>query len=391
MHKVEQAVEWLKKGGLVIVADDENRESEGDLIGIAEYATPEAVNFMATYGRGLICAPISQEIAEKLALPEMTANNTDAFGTAFTISIDHVTTSTGISAKDRAVTIEKLADPASQAADFYRPGHIFPLTAQPGGVLERRGHTEAAVDLAKLAGSVEAAYICEILNEDGTMARVPELKKLAEKWQLPFLTIDELAEYLRGTTPITVDLPTAYGAFQLTLFEDEFGNEHLLLAKGEIQHITEPLLLRIHSECLTGDVFGSHRCDCGEQLQEAMRQIEAKGRGAILYLRQEGRGIGLRNKLRAYQLQEQGMDTYEANIALGFAADARHYTFAADVLRSLEVQEIQLMTNNPDKVKELESLGIKVAARVPLEMPAHKENSSYLKTKKEKFHHYLSI
>lgn len=391
MHKVEQAVEWLKKGGLVIVADDENRESEGDLIGIAEYATPEAVNFMATYGRGLICAPISQAIAEKLALPEMTANNTDAFGTAFTISVDHVTTSTGISAKDRAVTIEKLADPASQAADFYRPGHIFPLTAQPGGVLERRGHTEAAVDLAKLAGSVEAAYICEILNEDGTMARVPELKKLAEKWQLPFLTIDELAEYLRGTTPITVDLPTAYGAFQLSLFEDEFGNEHLLLAKGEIQHITEPLLLRIHSECLTGDVFGSHRCDCGEQLQEAMRQIEAKGRGAILYLRQEGRGIGLRNKLRAYQLQEQGMDTYEANIALGFAADARHYTFAADVLRSLEVQEIQLMTNNPDKVKELESLGIKVAARVPLEMPAHKENSSYLKTKKEKFHHYLSI
>lgn len=391
MHKVEQAVEWLKKGGLVIVADDENRESEGDLIGIAEYATPESVNFMATYGRGLICAPISQAIAEKLALPEMTANNTDAFGTAFTISIDHVTTSTGISAKDRAVTIEKLADLASQAADFYRPGHIFPLTAQPGGVLERRGHTEAAVDLAKLAGSVEAAYICEILNEDGTMARVPELKKLAEKWQLPFLTIDELAEYLRGTTPITVDLPTAYGAFQLTLFEDEFGNEHLLLAKGEFQHTTEPLLLRIHSECLTGDVFGSHRCDCGEQLQEAMRQIEAKGRGAILYLRQEGRGIGLRNKLRAYQLQEQGMDTYEANIALGFAADARHYTFAADVLRSLEVQEIQLMTNNPDKVKELESLGIKVAERVPLEMPAHKENSSYLKTKKEKFHHYLSI
>ena len=391
MHKVEQAVEWLKKGGLVIVADDENRESEGDLIGIAEYATPESVNFMATYGRGLICAPISQAIAEKLALPEMTANNTDAFGTAFTISVDHETTSTGISAKDRAVTIEKLADPASQAADFYRPGHIFPLTAQPGGVLERRGHTEAAVDLAKLAGSVEAAYICEILNEDGTMARVPELKKLAEKWQLPFLTIDELAEYLRGTTPITVDLPTAYGAFQLTLFEDEFGNEHLLLAKGEIPHTTEPLLLRIHSECLTGDVFGSHRCDCGEQLQEAMRQIEAKGRGAILYLRQEGRGIGLRNKLRAYQLQEQGMDTYEANIALGFAADARHYTFAADVLRSLEVQEIQLMTNNPDKVKELESLGIKVAERVPLEMPAHKENSSYLKTKKEKFHHYLSI
>ena len=391
MHKVEQAVEWLKKGGLVIVADDENRESEGDLIGIAEYATPESVNFMATYGRGLICAPISQAIAEKLALPEMTANNTDAFGTAFTISVDHVTTSTGISAKDRAVTIEKLADPASQAADFYRPGHIFPLTAQPGGVLERRGHTEAAVDLAKLAGSVEAAYICEILNEDGTMARVPELKKLAEKWQLPFLTIDELAEYLRGTTPITVDLPTAYGAFQLSLFEDEFGNEHLLLAKGEIPHTTEPLLLRIHSECLTGDVFGSHRCDCGEQLQEAMRQIEAKGRGAILYLRQEGRGIGLRNKLRAYQLQEQGMDTYEANIALGFAADARHYTFAADVLRSLEVQEIQLMTNNPDKVKELESLGIKVAERVPLEMPAHKENSSYLKTKKEKFHHYLSI
>lgn len=391
MHKVEQAVEWLKKGGLVIVADDENRESEGDLIGIAEYATPESVNFMATYGRGLICASISQAIAEKLALPEMTANNTDAFGTAFTISVDHVTTSTGISAKDRAVTIEKLADPASQAADFYRPGHIFPLTAQPGGVLERRGHTEAAVDLAKLAGSVEAAYICEILNEDGTMARVPELKKLAEKWQLPFLTIDELAEYLRGTAPITVDLPTAYGAFQLTLFEDEFGNEHLLLAKGEIQHTAEPLLLRIHSECLTGDVFGSHRCDCGEQLQEAMRQIEAKGRGAILYLRQEGRGIGLRNKLRAYQLQEQGMDTYEANIALGFAADARHYTFAADVLRSLEVQEIQLMTNNPDKVKELESLGIKVAERVPLEMPAHKENSSYLKTKKEKFHHYLSI
>ena len=383
MNKVEKALEWLKKGGLIIVADDENREAEGDLIGLAEFVTPEAVNEMTKLGRGLICAPISQAIAARFDLNEMTEKNTDAFGTAFTISVDHIETSTGISAFDRAKTIKKLADPNSSSADFYKPGHMFPLIAKDGGVLERRGHTEAAIDLAKLAGAKEVAYICEILKGDGTMARFSDLEKFAQEWELPLITIEDLTNYLIKKQAVTVALPTQIGDFQLTLFEDAQQKEHLMLSKGEIKAFQEPVLVRLHSECLTGDIFGSKRCDCGEQLHQAIERIEEVGQGVILYLRQEGRGIGLRNKLRAYQLQETGCDTYEANVALGFAPDERDYTFAADMLQAMGITRIKLMTNNPEKVKELEQLGIEVVERISLEIPPVKENQAYLKTKKE--------
>lgn len=391
MNKVEKALEWLKKGGLIIVADDENREAEGDLIGLAEFVTPEAVNEMTKLGRGLICAPISQAIAARFDLNEMTEKNTDAFGTAFTISVDHIETSTGISAFDRAKTIEKLADLNSSSADFYKPGHMFPLIAKDGGVLERRGHTEAAIDLAKLAGAKEVAYICEILKGDGTMARFSDLEKFAQEWELPLITIEDLTNYLIKKQAVTVALPTQIGDFQLTLFEDAQQKEHLMLSKGEIKAFQEPVLVRLHSECLTGDIFGSKRCDCGEQLHQAIERIEEVGQGVILYLRQEGRGIGLRNKLRAYQLQETGCDTYEANVALGFAPDERDYTFAADMLQAMGITRIKLMTNNPEKVKELEQLGIEVVERISLEIPPVKENQAYLKTKKEKFHHDLHL
>lgn len=389
MSNITEAIQTLKKGGLIIVADDDDRESEGDLIGLAEYVTPEAVNFMTKFGRGLICAPISKNIAQRLSLGEMTAHNTDAFGTAFTISVDHKHTNTGISAFDRATSIQALADPHSKSNDFLRPGHIFPLISVDGGTLVRRGHTEAAIDLAKLANSVEAAYICEILKEDGTMARMQDLTRLSEKWQLPLITIDELVNFLEESSHITVNLPTDYGDFKLTIYEDGEKREHLLLTKGDIQNGQSPTLVRVHSECLTGDVFGSHRCDCGEQLHEAMRMIEEEGTGAILYLRQEGRGIGLRNKLKAYQLQEQGFDTYEANIELGFAPDERDYHFAADILKSIGATSIRLLTNNPDKVAELQQDGITIVERVPIETVPQEENQAYLKTKRDKFHHYL--
>jgi 3,4-dihydroxy 2-butanone 4-phosphate synthase/GTP cyclohydrolase II len=391
MNRVEEAVAWLKAGGLIIVADDETREAEGDLLGLAEFAEPESINFMTKLGRGLICAPISQAITQRLGLHEMTENNTDAFGTAFTISVDHKETSTGISAFDRAKTINKLADPKVNGQDFFKPGHIFPLIAKDGGVLQRRGHTEAALDLARLAGSYEAAYICEILKEDGTMARFADLKELAQTWQLPLITVEELSQYMLKQRKLSVSLPTKSGDFTLTLIEDGKRNEHLVLSKGQLQEAQQPVLVRLHSECLTGDLFGSNRCDCGEQLQQAMSLIEAAGQGAIIYLRQEGRGIGLKNKLRAYQLQEQGRDTYEANVELGFAPDERDYTFAADILRSFGIKQVKLLTNNPQKVQELEKLGIEVVERIPLETQALKENKAYLKTKKEKFHHYLSI
>ncbi|WZK07476.1 GTP cyclohydrolase II [Enterococcus faecium] len=391
MSNITEAIQTLKKGGLIIVADDDDRESEGDLIGLAEYVTPEAVNFMTKFGRGLICAPISKNIAQRLSLGEMTAHNTDAFGTAFTISVDHKHTNTGISAFDRATSIQALADPHSKSNDFLRPGHIFPLISVDGGTLVRRGHTEAAIDLAKLANSVEAAYICEILKEDGTMARMQDLTRLSEKWQLPLITIDELVNFLEESSHITVNLPTDYGDFKLTIYEDGEKREHLLLTKGDIQNGQSPTLVRVHSECLTGDVFGSYRCDCGEQLHEAMRMIEEEGTGAILYLRQEGRGIGLRNKLKAYQLQEQGFDTYEANIELGFAPDERDYHFAADILKSIGATSIRLLTNNPDKVAELQQDGITIVERVPIETVPQKENQAYLKTKRDKFHHYLSV
>ncbi|EKB7628922.1 GTP cyclohydrolase II [Enterococcus faecalis] len=388
---IQEAIEFLRKGKLIVVADDDDREAEGDLVGVANLVSPESVNFMVTFARGLICTPVSKQIADRLKLREMVKENTDSLGTAFTVSVDHQETSTGISAYDRAKTIEILAKKESVSEEFHRPGHIFPLIGKEGGVLERRGHTEAAIDLAKLTNQSEVAYICEILNEDGTMARRPQLKQFAQKHKLPFITVEELVTYLNAEEPVTVSLPTAFGEFDLTLFEDQQAKEHLLLSKGEIRQSKEPLLVRVHSECLTGDVFGSRRCDCGEQLHEAMRMIEKKGRGAILYLRQEGRGIGLKNKLHAYQLQEQGMDTFDANLALGFKPDERDYQFAAEILDALGVEKIDLITNNPEKIEQLEALGISINQRIPLEIPAVKENENYLKTKKQKFHHLLTI
>ncbi|EGO6719948.1 GTP cyclohydrolase II [Enterococcus faecalis] len=388
---IQEAIEFLRKGKLIVVADDDDREAEGDLVGVANLVSPESVNFMVTFARGLICTPVSKQIADRLKLREMVKENTDSFGTAFTVSVDHQETSTGISAYDRAKTIEILAKKESVSEEFHRPGHIFPLIGKEGGILERRGHTEAAIDLAKLTNQSEVAYICEILNEDGTMARRPQLKQFAQKHKLPFITVEELVTYLNAEEPLTVSLPTAFGEFDLTLFEDQQAKEHLLLSKGEIRQSKEPLLVRVHSECLTGDIFGSHRCDCGEQLHEAMRMIEKKGKGAILYLRQEGRGIGLKNKLHAYQLQEQGMDTFDANLALGFKPDERDYQFAAEILDALCVEKIDLITNNPEKIEQLEALGININKRIPLEIPAVKENENYLKTKKQKFHHLLTI
>ncbi len=387
---VEKALADLKAGKLIVVVDDDDREAEGDLVGLAELATPENVNFMTKYARGLICAPISKKIAERLELLPMSEENTDVHGTAFTISVDHKETSTGISAFDRAKTIQALSDKNSKVNDFHRPGHMFPLVGREGGVLERRGHTEASLDLARLAGSSEAAYICEILKDDGTMARKADLREFAQKWQLTMIEVGDIARYVSFQDSPKVKLPSAYGDFELRLFEDEKNREHLLLSKGDLT-ADEPLLVRMHSECLTGDIFGSYRCDCGEQLHAAMEKINEAGRGAVLYLRQEGRGIGLKNKLKAYQLQEKGVDTYDANLELGFAPDARDYQIAADILSFLNINQIILLTNNPDKVNQLEKAGIDVVKREALIVPAHQENQFYLQTKQEKFHHLLHI
>ncbi len=387
---VEKALADLKAGKLIVVVDDDDREAEGDLVGLAELASADNVNFMTKNARGLICAPVAKSIAERLELVPMSAENTDAHGTAFTISVDHKETSTGISAFDRAKTIQTLAAKASKASDFHRPGHMFSLVGRSGGVLQRRGHTEASLDLARLAGSTEAAYICEILKEDGTMARKADLHAYAEKWHLTMIEVGDIARYVSFQDSPKVTLPSSYGDFELRLFEDEKKREHLLLSKGDLTS-DEPLLVRLHSECLTGDVFGSLRCDCGEQLHAAMKKIDKLGCGAILYLRQEGRGIGLKNKLKAYQLQEKGFDTYDANLELGFAPDERDYQIAADILSFLNIKQIKLLTNNPDKLEQLEKSGIEVVERLPLQIPAHVENRTYLQTKQEKFHHLLHI
>ncbi|TDE67246.1 GTP cyclohydrolase II [Streptococcus sp. KCJ4932] len=387
---VEKALFDLRAGKLIIVVDDDDREAEGDLVGLAELASPENVNFMTKHARGLICAPVSEEIANRLELVPMSEENTDAHGTAFTISVDHKETSTGISAFDRAKTIQELASVSSKASDFHRPGHMFPLVGRSGGVLERRGHTEASLDLARLSGGKEAAYICEILKDDGTMARKADLHDFASKWNLTMIEVGDIARYVSFQDSPKVKLPSSYGDFDLQLFEDEEKREHVLLSKGDLT-TDEPLLLRLHSECLTGDIFGSLRCDCGEQLHAAMEKIDQVGRGAILYLRQEGRGIGLKNKLKAYQLQEEGLDTYEANLELGFAPDERDYQIAADILSFLDIKQVKLLTNNPDKLEQLEMAGIDIVERLPLQMPAHQENRAYLQTKQEKFHHLLHI
>lgn len=394
MNKVELAIEELKKGKLIIVADDDTREAEGDFIGIAEFATSETLNTMVTLGRGLVCVPMSKDIAEKLELNHMSQKNTDSYGTAFTISVDHTSTTTGISTKERALTIQKLADPKSVASNFLRPGHIFPLIAVDGGVVSRRGHTEAAVDLARLAGASPVAYICEILNEDGTMKRRADLKELAKQLNMPFITVEELVNYRYSINDnvvkneVSVNLPTENGEFLLTAFSSVKDTKtQLVLSKGDL---TEGIpLIRLHSECITGDVFSSNKCDCGQQLDVALSMI--KDKGAVLYLRQEGRGIGLINKLKAYKLQEEGIDTYDANLKLNFLADERDYGVAAAILHDMKIKKIRLITNNPDKINALESLGIEVVERVPIEISPKKENKDYLKVKKEKFNHFISI
>ncbi|MDF7638207.1 GTP cyclohydrolase II [Lactobacillus sp. ESL0791] len=399
-EKMQAILEHMRQGGLVIVADSPQRESEGDMIGLAEKVTPEAVNTMISKARGLLCVPMSKEYADRLQLKPIRTGSNDTFGTAFTLSVDVTTTTTGISAFDRAKTIKKLADPNSQWDDFYHPGHVFPLVAKEGGVLERTGHTEAALDLARLAGVAPVGFICECIKKDGTMARRKDLKALAEGMEIPYLTIEELIEYrkrqenkdLQLEAIPQVDFPTKYGHFQLEGFVDRKHSDKqptLLISRGEIKK-DAPLLLRLHSECLTGDTFGSKRCDCGAQLASALQKIEAEGSGAVLYLRQEGRGIGLENKLRAYKLQDEGMNTVEANQHLGLPVDARKYNIAAEILRQKGVTTVRLMTNNPDKVKQLESYGIKVSERIPLEVGLTKENKNYLTTKKHEMNHILT-
>ena len=390
INNVRQAIEDLKAGKLIVLIDDDDREAEGDLVGLAELVTGENVNFMTKHARGLICAPVSTKIAQRLNLHSMLDKNTDPHKTAFTVSIDYKTSTTGISAFERATTIKELANPNSRPEDFNRPGHMFPLIGRDGGIKVRRGHTEASLDLARLANSTEATYICEIMNEDGTMARRDDLYEFAKKWDLTVIDLDELTRFLSFEDSVKIKLPTEFGDFDLQLFEDEFNKEHLIISKGDLTS-EEPLLIRVHSECLTGDIFASHRCDCGEQLHAALEKISELGRGAVLYLRQEGRGIGLRNKLLAYQLQEQGVDTYDANVQLGFAPDERDYSIAVDILDFLGIKSVKLLTNNPDKVEQLSSLGINIVDREPIKIKPHKENKHYLQTKKIRFNHFLDI
>ncbi|MCI9517290.1 MAG: bifunctional 3,4-dihydroxy-2-butanone-4-phosphate synthase/GTP cyclohydrolase II [Lachnospiraceae bacterium] len=393
---IEDALEELRRGRIILVTDNAERENEGDFICAAEFATTENINFMATHGKGLICMPMSEEYVRRLQIPQMVRQNTDNHETAFTVSIDYVGTSTGISAAERSVTAMKCVEEGVKPEDFRRPGHMFPLLAKKNGVLERDGHTEATVDLCRLAGLKECGLCCEIMREDGTMMRTPELMELAKRWNIRFITIEALQNYRKCNEQLVdrvtvTELPTKYGSFRAYGYVNRLnGEHHVALVKGEVGKGTD-VLCRVHSECLTGDTFGSLRCDCGQQFAAAMAQIEEEGRGVLLYMRQEGRGIGLINKLRAYELQEQGMDTLEANLALGFAGDQREYYVGAQILRDLGVKSMRLLTNNPDKVYQLSEFGIEIAKRVPIQMEATEHDIRYLRTKQERMGHILNF
>lgn len=395
LSTIPEALEDLKRGAIVIVVDDEDRENEGDFVALGSRADASVINFMITHGRGLVCVPMAADNANRLGFTAMVENNTDAYGTAFTVSIDGAQTSTGISAFERAQTVAAILSETSQSTDFRRPGHIFPLIAKPGGVLRRAGHTEAAVDLARLCDEPPVGVICEILNEDGTMARLPQLEKIAATHQLKIISIADLIQYRKKSEKLVerqaeAKLPTGFGNFRAVVYTNKLDDkEHIALVMGELDD--DPTLVRVHSECLTGDAFASLRCDCGPQLHAALRQISEAGKGVLLYLRQEGRGIGLLNKIRAYALQDEGADTVEANHRLGFADDLRDYGIGAQILHDLGVRKMRLLTNNPRKVKGIEGHGLEVVERVPLQTDRNPYNESYLLTKRDKLGHLLQL